>query len=167
MLTDQVREAARQSITPRFEILDEVLCERLARLASQAQSVTLADELASIGVNVRLACEHDLNERAFAAWRALKRNHQVLDGHSSTALRRSLRIELHIYMSDASINLANRLAEHAEALAPTFAGEQPLDVAWIKRQQRLAEEKQLKDIESYLQNLHRSLKSWVVRGGGD
>lgn len=161
MLTDKLREAARQAIQPRFDLLDEQLDERLDELAAQALRLTRADELAKVGVKVRLVCEQDLNERAFAAWRALRRVHENLDGHRSEGLQKQFKTELHRYMTDASVNLANHLADHGEALAPTFSGQQPLDPQWLRRQQRLAEEKQHKEIEAYVSRLHRSLKSWV------
>lgn len=161
MLDDKIREAARLAIQPRFELLDQTLDDQLDELTASARRLTRADELAHVGVKVRLVCEHDLNERAFAAWRAIRRAHEAMDHHRSDGLLKAIKSELHLYMADACVNLANRLADHADALAPTFSGSQPLDPAWLRRMQRLAEEKQMKEMEQYVSHLHRSLKSWV------
>lgn len=151
MLDDETREAARSAIESRFLLRDEQLDNQLAELASRASNLRTSDEFAQIDVRLRLACEHDLFERAHIVWNSLKRAHQDSRRRRSRGpeLLMNCKDDLHVYMRDAAINLANRLAEHAAPLGPAFSGPNALDARWIGRLQRTAEERQARDMAAY------------------
>ncbi|MEM1092778.1 MAG: hypothetical protein AAF552_17600 [Pseudomonadota bacterium] len=158
MLDDAIRQAARGAIESRFMLRDEELDSQLSKLAQSAASHQDADDFAKVAVRLRLACEHDLFERAHIVWMALKRAHQDIDNTQTPQLLKDLCQDLHLFMKDASVNLANQIGRYSEPLAPAFRGPDPLDAAWLRRLLRLAEERQLKAMESYVNSRRSSLR---------
>ena len=158
MLDDAIRQAARGAIESRFMLRDEQLEDQLAKLAQSAASTQTADDFAKVAVRLRLACEHDLFERAHIVWSSLQRAHQQLDNTRTPELLKDLCEDLHLYMKDASVNLANQIGRHSEPLAPAFRGPDPLDADWLRRLLRLAEERQLKAMEAYVNSRRPRLR---------
>ncbi len=159
MLKDAIREAARAAIQARFQLRDEVLIADLEKLASQARSIGSGDEMARIGVRVRLTCEHDLFERAHMVWTSLKRAHQDYGAPKSATLLDDFLTEAQRHMKDAGLNLASRLEQFSEPFSPLFSVRGGLDARWLSNLCRRAMERYAGDMETYVEGVRWGLKS--------
>lgn len=161
MLKDAIREAARAAIQARFQLRDEVLIADLEKLASQARSIGSGDEMARIGVRVRLTCEHDLFERAHMVWNSLKRAHQDRGAPKSPTLMEDLMAESQHHMKQAGLNLAGSLERFSPSFAPLFVGRGGLDGRWLSGLCRRAIERYATNMEEYVAGVRWGLRSLV------
>lgn len=159
MLKDAIREAARSAIQSRFQLRDEVLIADLEKLASQAEGITSGDDLARVGVRLRLACEHDLFDRAQMIWLGLKRAHQDHGAPKSPTLLEDLLAESQRHMKEAGLNLAARLEQFSASFKPLFASRSGLDARWLSSLCRRAIERYAADMEQYASGVGWGLRS--------
>ncbi len=164
MLKDVIREAARAAVQARFQLRDEVLIADLQKLAAQAETIAAGDdEMARISVRLRLACEHDLFERAQMIWLGLKRAHQEHGAPKSATLLDDLLAESHQLMKEAGLNLAARLEQFSTAFRPVIGSRGGLDARWLSNLCRRAMERYGADMEDYVLRVRGGFRSLVGR----
>ncbi|MDJ0657190.1 MAG: hypothetical protein QNJ40_23725 [Xanthomonadales bacterium] len=159
MLSDAVRQTASQAIQARFALRDDVLKNELEQLAGKAIQLHDSEEIAKISVRLRLACEHDLFERAFIVWNNLKRAHEEHGGPKSATLLEDFLADARMFMKEASVNLANRLAEHVEEFGPIFTGPQALNAEWIAALRQRALERHHKEMEEHVRKVSSGFRN--------
>lgn len=146
MLSPEVLESARIEIGNRFEARDGVLVRDLQTIAAGAGSGSRQERL---GVDVRLAAERDLFERAAIVWSALQRCYRERGKGRYPGLGKDLLRAMGEFMTEAGVNLADHLRQHHEELAPVFRGPAAIDAEWLKTLRGRAVDRHARDIDQF------------------
>ena len=157
MLKESVKAQAGQSIEARFQLRDEVLKKALEEIAIRVRRDATGEERNRLGVQLRLACERDMIERANLVWDALFKAHQDLDGKGRPRLKASMLKEIDAHMRTAAISLAAQLKEYRTEFKPAFRGNNAINAEWVARLRQHAADQQRQKVENYVAQLKRGL----------
>ena len=149
MLPEDVIETARVEIENRFAARDETLVRDLKTIAAGAESGSRAERL---GIDVRIAAERDLFERAAIVWSALRRCYRDRGRGRYPSLGPDLLLAMSQFMTEAGVNLASHLREHRDDLAPVFTGANPINAKWLKALRGRAIDRHAADVDRFVRS---------------